>query len=84
MLTIALKKKHFGGDFNNNQDCPVARALKEKYKTRDALVRTFDARVGNETRRFDKDYTPLEPARDMKIAAQEVDPEAVIRKVAFI
>lgn len=84
MLTIILRKKHFlDVSFTNSHDCPLARALKERYKTTDVKVLIRFAWVGEEHRTLKVPYTYYNFIKDLMRAAQETDPEASIHAVVF-
>jgi len=88
MLTIQLKKKHFFTDsWNDINFCPIANALKERYKVGSGeVVVGIDFAYVKSTKRIMKEsYLEKDYNKDMKkIKSEMVDPETVIREIKFI
>lgn len=85
MLTIHLKKKHFTtDDFISGNACPIANALKERYKTDNVLVGFHYAYVEAERRFLRKPYLGTNFRADQKVAAKAKSPEDIIRTVVFL
>jgi len=93
MLTIELKKKHFTGSSWSSFNCPIYKALQERYPdSQSILVGDYFAtvtypverRITRTKRKLQVPYEIGDYKNDIKKSRQIADKEQVIRKVVFI
>jgi hypothetical protein len=85
MLTIQLRKRHFKGSTWLFDNCPIAKALKERYGNHISVkVWSWRATVNNEARELKYEYDIGEFRTDMQRLEDYPSDDSVIREVFFI